>query len=63
MKVQQEVLAMTQTPPCSSSKLPKVILLSKTTLASKPRDDCTTMAFAVDSAIVARVKEHCFPVH
>lgn len=55
-----EAFAMAQTPR-SASKHFKAILLSKNTLARKSRDFCSTMALAIDSTLVARVKEHCLP--
>ena len=48
---------MAQILPCSANKYSKAILLSKNTLARDPRDFCCApMTLAVDSAVVARVK-------
>lgn len=49
---------MAQTLPCSANKESKAILLSKITLAKEPEDFCcAAMALAVDSSMVARVKD------
>lgn len=49
---------MAQTSPFSASKESKAILLSKTTFAREFRDICCpAVAFAVDSAMVAKVKD------
>lgn len=62
IQVQREVFAMAQTPTCSANKYFKAIIFSKTTSAKKSRDFCcVSMALALDSATVAKVKEHCFP--
>lgn len=62
-QAREVVFAMAQTPHLAS-KLSKAILLSKTTKARKARNFCCQVtALAVHAMVVARVKEHCLPMH
>lgn len=56
--MQQEVLAIVQTFPCSAKRLSEAILLPRTTLARRSKDLCwAAVALAVDSATISGMKK------